>query len=209
MEEPILGELLMGGGGVSSLVQFIRRIATSGMAEVADEQLLTRIKDCQDETAFANIVLRHGPLVQYVCRQLLQNPQDVEDAFQATFLVLVRRAGSLMRFRSKGRQGQGLWRSAAGSLEVAMDCQGQRNHLGSTGRGVENGPFRRSDQVAKADRHHLFEWPLQRQKEPGYVCVGGVWMARVSTSLFRTQGQTFLGRRAFRGLAGVVRRLSL
>ena len=40
---------------------------------------------------------RHGPMVLGVCRQLLRDPNDVEDAFQATFLVLVRKAGSLRR----------------------------------------------------------------------------------------------------------------
>jgi RNA polymerase sigma factor (sigma-70 family) len=47
------------------------------------------------EPAFAALVDRHGPMVLRVCRAILRNPQDVEDAFQATFLVLVRRAGSI------------------------------------------------------------------------------------------------------------------
>src|SRR5262249_52031173 len=50
-----------------------------------------------DETAFEALVARHGPMVLGVCRQILRDPNDVDDAFQATFLVLVRKAGSLRR----------------------------------------------------------------------------------------------------------------
>ena len=64
----------------------------AGLGEV---QLLERFVERRDEPAFAALVARHGPMVLGVCRRLLADPLDVEDAFQATFLVLVRRAGSL------------------------------------------------------------------------------------------------------------------
>ena len=63
-----------------------------GLGEV---QLLERFIERRDEPAFAALVARHGPMVLGVCRRLLVDPHDVEDAFQATFLILVRRAGSL------------------------------------------------------------------------------------------------------------------
>jgi RNA polymerase sigma factor (sigma-70 family) len=62
---------------------------------MTDRQLLERVAARRDEEAFAHILQRHGPLVLGVCRQILRHEQDAEDAFQATFLVLARKAGSI------------------------------------------------------------------------------------------------------------------
>jgi RNA polymerase sigma factor (sigma-70 family) len=64
-------------------------------ASQKDRQLLTEFATHGNEEAFGELVRRHGPMVLGVCRQMLRNEQDAEDAFQATFLVLARKAGSI------------------------------------------------------------------------------------------------------------------
>lgn len=68
---------------------------TGSMAAYGDRALLDRFVANRDDTAFEAIVVRHGPMVLSVCRRLLRNGHDVDDAFQATFLVLVQRARHL------------------------------------------------------------------------------------------------------------------
>jgi RNA polymerase sigma factor (sigma-70 family) len=74
-----------------------RRRPTMLAAALDDGQLLQRYVHCQDETAFAALVTRHGPLVLGVCRRVLHHQQDTEDAFQAAFVVLARKARSICK----------------------------------------------------------------------------------------------------------------
>src|SRR5262249_29098702 len=83
---------------MSSVIQHLRK-ATSlrDGAEVTDRQLLERFVKNHDRTALEVLVHRHGRMVWGVCCRILRDGPDAEDAFQASFLVLVRRAKAAPR----------------------------------------------------------------------------------------------------------------
>jgi RNA polymerase sigma factor (sigma-70 family) len=79
------------------LPHLCRLIGSSSPRELPDGDLLERFLARGDAEAFAALVRRHGPTVFGVCRRVLRHTQDAEDAFQATFLVLTRKARSIAR----------------------------------------------------------------------------------------------------------------
>src|ERR1700723_589819 len=86
-------------GKTSSVVRQLDALWTSGsLTGMSDAQLLGRFAEAHDstaESAFRELINRHGPMVMGVCRQIVRHPHDADDAFQATFLVLVRKARSI------------------------------------------------------------------------------------------------------------------
>ena len=81
-------------GNVAQLASRIRR-ETAARGTDTDRDLLTRFLREQDEVAFETLVRRHERLVRSAIAKVLSEPHDAEDAFQATFLILVRRAKSI------------------------------------------------------------------------------------------------------------------
>ena len=73
----------------------IRALHARGAEDKTDGQLLEQFVNAHDESAFTVLVRRHGPMVLGVCRRILGSHADADDAFQATFLVLIRKAASL------------------------------------------------------------------------------------------------------------------
>src|SRR4051812_30787969 len=95
-------------------------LGRSAPAAHPDRDLLEAFARRRDDSAFAALVERHGPLVWGVCRRILAHEQDTEDAFQATFLVLARKAGSV-----SWRDDAGNWLYAV-ALRVARRARGRR-----------------------------------------------------------------------------------
>src|SRR5262245_14103432 len=90
---------------------------------MTDEQLLECFTTGHDAAAFEALLRRHGPMVLGVCRRVLRNPQDAEDAFQATFLVLVRSAAKV---RCPGTVGNWLYGVAYRTAQQARRAASKR-----------------------------------------------------------------------------------
>ena len=105
------------------------------VAGMSDGLLLERFVARRDGLAFEAIMARHGPMVISVCRRILPELSDVEDAFQATFLILVRKAGTL-----RDRQRLGPWRyGVAHRVATRARVQAARRRSARAGRGRRGG----------------------------------------------------------------------
>ena len=82
---------------MDGVLRQIRRMALRDASGIPDGQLLDMFLLQKEEAAFEALVRRHGPMVLAVCRRVLKNQHDAEDAFQASFLVFIRRAASIRK----------------------------------------------------------------------------------------------------------------
>src|SRR5690349_5034945 len=86
---------------LQSFLNHLRQLTEpAGARELSDADLLERFRSGREEAAFTLLVQRHGPMVYGVCRHVLSDDHDTEDAFQATFLVLVRNVGAVRKQQS-------------------------------------------------------------------------------------------------------------
>jgi RNA polymerase sigma factor (sigma-70 family) len=117
------------------LPHLCRLIGPRPGGECSDGELLERFLGRRDAAAFADLVRRHGPMVLGVCRRVLRDFHDAEDAFQATFLVLARKARSVGR-----REALGSWLYGV-ACRVALKARAQaarrRKHEGRAANGAE------------------------------------------------------------------------
>src|ERR1700730_10836527 len=88
----------MAGRHLGVVVEHLRRLPAKPRANtLSDDQLLERFVQERSNAAFQTLVGRYGPMVLGVCRRVLYRAEDVEDAFQATVLVLARKAAEAGR----------------------------------------------------------------------------------------------------------------
>ena len=89
---------------LGGFLQHLRKVmAAETLASLSDRELVERYLASHEEAAFQALLHRHGPMVLRVCRRALSDEQDVEDAFQATFLVLARETRAI---RKRDRTGE-------------------------------------------------------------------------------------------------------
>jgi DNA-directed RNA polymerase specialized sigma24 family protein len=132
-----------------SLRLLLRRLhcaaASADDAALSDAQLLERFVVRRDQAAFELLVWRHGTMVLNLCRRLLRQEQDAEDAFQATFLVLARKGCSIgerqacaswlykVAYRVLWRRGPSRRRGRHASTPARIGCRRPRSAMTSSG----------------------------------------------------------------------------
>jgi len=122
----------MAGAQLGAAMLQIGRLFDEGtVTGLADAQLLDRFVARGDGLAFSAIVERHGPMVLRVCRAILGNGEGVEDAFQATFLVLIRKSATI-----RGRDALGPWlHRVAYRIAVQSRIEGNQRRKSETSLG--------------------------------------------------------------------------
>jgi len=148
----------------SALAAGLRRLrgqlAAQQRREDSDEHLLHAFLSRRDDSAFAVLVHRHGPMVLHICRRVLGHEQDAEDAFQATFLVLARNAAALRNKASLAGFLHGIaYRTAKKAKQSAAR---RRKH---EGRASSRTPADPSDELSWRETRSLLDEEINRLPE--------------------------------------------
>jgi RNA polymerase sigma factor (sigma-70 family) len=143
---------------MGKVIQSLRRAASrQDSAGLGDSELLRRYLAGGDEAAFEALVRRHGTMVLAVCRRVLKNCHDAEDAFQATFLVLVRKAASIVKRETVGGWLYGVAYKTALKAKVGNYERRIKERRAGSMRTVEVG-----DEDASAEMRPLIDKELNR-----------------------------------------------
>jgi RNA polymerase sigma factor (sigma-70 family) len=146
----------MSEGQRSTLLAYLRRLVGAAATDGSDAELLERFAVQRDEAAFEALLRRHGPLVWNVCRRVLAEEHAAEDAFQATFLVLVRKARSVGKRASIRSWLYGV------ALRVALRAR-QQEQLRR--RREQETPIRSSGEATWQDVRPILDEEIQRLPE--------------------------------------------
>jgi RNA polymerase sigma factor (sigma-70 family) len=130
------------------------------LAACSDRELVEQFRANRDEAAFQAILDRHGPMVFQVCRRALSSTADVEDAFQATFLILVRRGHTIRKNASLGSWLHGVARRTAIKLRTQSDRRVRREARSANGK-----PAHVTDDTKWGDLRGILDEELARLPE--------------------------------------------
>ena len=130
-----------------------RRIRPSLAGVVSDAELLERFLQKRDEASFELLIWRHGPMVYGVCRRVLQHTQDAEDAFQATFLMLARKAATIGK-----RDSVSGWLYTV-AYRIALRAKGRSSRRNQTERPLDDLPI----DIKSSDPADLTAWRELRE----------------------------------------------
>ena len=161
----------MASGALGGTLRHLRDLFHDGTAVgLGDGQLLARYAAARDEAAFEALVARHGPMVLATCRAVLKHEHDVEDAFQATFLVLARKARSV---RAGDALGGWLHRVAyRAAVQASVESRRRRRReaeasaMATLGRDPTPGPIPTSPSIVHEEVDRLPD----RQRLPVVLC---------------------------------------
>jgi RNA polymerase sigma factor (sigma-70 family) len=134
-----------------------------------DALLLDRFVDQWDQPAFGDLVRRHGAMVLGVCRRILRDPHAAEDAFQATFLLLVRKAGSVRKRESVGPWLYGVAQRVALEARGAASRRAAPTHLDAEEPGVDDPDGLERDELHAALHEELGRLP-EKYRAPLVLC---------------------------------------
>ncbi len=163
----------MASGQLGAVVRQFHRLFSEGtVSGLSEAQLLSRFIDSRDQSAFEAIVSRFGPMVQGVCRKLIDDPHMADDAFQATFLVLVKRAATIRDRELLGNwlYGVALRVARKARCDLARRRSREKGGDGVTPEPIGDGPSPVDPDLGPILHEELARLPL-KYRDPVVLCL--------------------------------------